>query len=308
MNTIKCHIQAIAIKQRKPSVNTERQGTAPPGQSQSSPGNMQQLSYATKFPTLLHWWILSNSNTYLNNYNLHHTFFALRFGVYCLHHLWGLTRVNSDKQHGPIRRVAIARKMKSQQETTSSGQIATRDVLKFRWATWDTANCAALLGNFLYSIRNYDRLLTLKFFTMSIIKIAHCCWNQEMSEKKCEWQCPSLVLPTHIHMLNATKFHFYDNKLQCIHKKVLSIEHTSHWRFFSILVNKKQSFIRLFWDRATIKTNSRRFNNNEICIIPVGPFENHNWVQTKMAKVYIYTHFQAKGTQKPHPLRQQVST
>ena len=102
MNTIKCHIEAIAIKQRKPSVNRERQGTAPPGQSQSSPGNMQQLSYATKFPTLLHWWILSNSNTYLNNYNLHHTFFALRFGIYCLLHLWGLTRVNSDKRHGPI--------------------------------------------------------------------------------------------------------------------------------------------------------------------------------------------------------------
>ena len=132
-----------------------------------------------------------------------------------------------------------------------------------------TANCAALLWNFLYSIRNYDRLLTLKSFTMSVIKIAHCCWNQEMSKKKCEWQCPSLVVPTHIHLPNATKFHCYENKLQCMHKKVLSIEHTSHWRFFSILVNKKQSFIRLFWDRATIKTNSRRFNNNEICITSI---------------------------------------
>ena len=57
-----------------------------------------------------------------------------------------------------------------------------------------TANCAALLWNFLYSIRNYDRLLTLKFFTMSIIKIAHCCWNQEMSKKSVNdsvlpWSC-----------------------------------------------------------------------------------------------------------------------
>ena len=39
---------------------------------------------------------------------------------------------------------ATARKMKSRQETTFLDQTQTRDVLKFRWATWDSPRAGPL--------------------------------------------------------------------------------------------------------------------------------------------------------------------
>ena len=78
-------------------------------------------------------------------------------------HLRGPARGNSNKRHGPISSDSL--KMKSQQETTSLGQIATvtakpsisdnfitltRDVLKFRRVTSLNSNPEALYKDIWY--------------------------------------------------------------------------------------------------------------------------------------------------------------
>ena len=66
------------------------------------------------FSVLVNWWISSSRNSLLETPRY-------EFGRGFLYR--GPARVNSDKQHDP--KVATERKMKSRQEATSLGQIAT---------------------------------------------------------------------------------------------------------------------------------------------------------------------------------------